>query len=434
MMEFLPYLGIIGCLIGSAFFSGTEIAYTSLNKIRIKKESENPSSPVWKLIAYIYNHFDFALSTVLVGNNLVNIAATSIATVIAVNLAKSASISENVASSIVTVVMTVIILIVGEITPKMIARRMTEGFAKMAAYPLACLLILFFPVVYLTSLIVKAVGAIFKKKDGKQVTVTEEELENLLDTAEEEGVMEENETELLQSALEFTDMHAADILTPRIDVVGFEVGDSNEHILSVIRETQFSRFPVYEGTVDHVVGILYAKHLLKELVDHPDVDWKEMLLKPVFIPKTMHLGDIMNEFRRNQCHMVVVADEYGGIMGIVTMEDVLEFLVGEIWDENDDIVNEWQKLDENRFECAGEMNLTEFFDNLEMDDDDLETDCATVGGWATEKIGSMPVPFDSFDFEDLTVLVKSVDDHNRITRLLILRHDFSGLETKKERE
>ena len=182
--------------------------------------------------------------------------------------------------------------------------------------------------------------------------------------------------------------------------------------------------------MDHVVGILYAKHLLKEMVDNPDVDWKEFLLKPVFIPKTMHLGDIMNEFRRARCHMVVVADEYGGIMGIVTMEDVLEFLVGEIWDENDDIVNEWQELSERRFECAGEMNLTEFFDKLGKDDDELETDCATVGGWATENIGSMPVPFDSFDFEDITVLVKSVDEHNRITRLLILKHVFSTEEEK----
>lgn len=397
----------------------------------MKKESENPSSPVWKLIAYIYNHFDFSLSTVLVGNNLVNIAATSIATLLAVNLASQSGLSDSVASTIVTVAMTILILIFGEITPKMIARRCREGFAKIAAYPLAVLLIAFFPVVWVTSLIVKVVSAIFKKKDEKQVTVTEEELENLLDTAEEEGVMEESETDLIQSALEFSDMHAADILTPRIDVVGFEIGDSVEKILSVINETHFSRFPVYEGTVDHVVGILYAKHLLKELVDNPEVDWKELLLKPVFIPKTMRLNEVMNEFRRHQTHMAVVADEYGGIMGIVTMEDVLEFLVGEIWDENDDIVNEWQELDKDRFECAGEMNLTEFFDNLEMDDDDLETDCATVGGWATEKIGAMPVLFDSFDYQNITVLVKHVDEHNRITRLLVLRHHFEKEDEKE---
>jgi CBS domain containing-hemolysin-like protein len=432
-MSIWPILGIIGCLVGSAFFSGTEIAYTSLSKIKIKKETEKPSSVIWKHICYIYNHFDFALSTVLVGNNLVNIAATSIATVLAVGLAETMKLEDELASAIVTVVMTIVILIVGEITPKMIARRANEGFAKLAAYPLRILLILFFPVVGLTSIIVKIVSSIFKKKDEKQVTVTEEELENILETAEEEGVMEESETELLQSALEFTDMTAADILTPRIDAVGFEIGDSTEQVLDVIRETQFSRFPVYEGTIDHVVGILYAKHLLKELVDNPEVSIQELLLKPIFIPKTMHLGDIMNEFRRHRTHMAIVADEYGGILGIVTMEDVLEFLVGEIWDENDDIISEWQELDKSRFECVGEMNLAEFCDRLGMDDEDLETECATVAGWATEKIGAMPVPFDSFDYEDLTVMVKHVDEHNRITRLLILKHHLPD-EDKKERD
>ncbi|MBR3837505.1 MAG: HlyC/CorC family transporter [Clostridia bacterium] len=416
------YILVVFLLIGSAFFSGTEIAYTSLSKMKMMKEKENPSSPIWKVVCYIYNHYDNALSTVLIGNNLVNIGAGVTATWIAIDL--------GVTEFLVTLIMTVFVLIFGEITPKMVARRVSEGFAKMAAYPVMVLMILFFPLVWITSVLVKGLNKLFIKKGEKQVTVTEEELENILDTAEEEGVMEERETELLQSALEFTDMHAADILTPRIDVVGFEIGDSMEHILSVINETQFSRFPVYDGTVDHVVGILYAKHLLKELVDNPEASLQDLLLKPVFIPKTMHLGDIMNEFRRHQSHMVVVADEYGGIMGIVTMEDVLEFLVGEIWDENDDIVNEWQKLDEERFECVGEMNLTEFFDHLEMDEDELETECATVGGWATENIGAMPVPFDSFDYKNITVLVKHVDDHNRITRLLILVHAVATDEEK----
>ena len=432
MEKFIPYLGILLCLIGSAFFSGTEIAYTSLSKIRVKKETENPSSPIWKLIAFIYNHYDNALSTVLIGNNLVNIGATVIMTFIAIDLAAIVGMTAEEVSPIVTVVMTVIILIVGEITPKMIARRATEGFAKMAAYPVIVLMVVFFPLVYVSSLLVKGLNALFRKRGTPEVTVTEEELENILDTAEEEGVMEENETELLQSALEFTDMDAADILTPRIDVVGFEVNDSLEKVLSVISETQFSRFPVYEGTIDHVVGILVVKHLLKEMVDHPDVKISDLMLSPVFIPKGMHLPDIMNLFRRHRLHMVAVADEYGGIMGIVTMEDVLECLVGEIWDENDDIVNEFQKLDEGRFECAGEMNLTDFFDEMDLDEDEADTECATMGGWATERIGAMPQPFDSFDYKHLTVLVKEVDEHQRVLRLLILAHEFTKEDVKEK--
>ena len=418
------YLLILLCLIGSAFFSGTEIAYTSLSKLKIKRDGEHPTF-IQKLVAFIYNHYDYALSTVLVGNNLVNIAATSAATVLAVKLAASMNgkLTDDAASTIVTVVMTVIILIVGEITPKMIARRCTEQIAKFAAWPLLILMVLFFPVVWVTTIIVNCFSLLWKKGE-QSVTITEEEFENLLDTAEDEGVFDEEETELLQSALEFTDLDAADILTPRIDVVGFELHDSMEQILSVINETQFSRFPVYARTVDHVVGILYVKHLLKELVDNKDVKLQDLLLEPVYIPRTMKLHDIMDQFRQHQTHMVIVADEYGGIMGIVTMEDVLEQLVGEIWDENDDIVSDWQELGKHRWECSGDMNLTEFFDNLDLDDENLESDCTTVGGWATENIGAMPVIFDSFDYLQFTILVKHVDDNHRITRLLILEHTY----------
>ena len=158
---------------------------------------------------------------------------------------------------------------------------------------------------------------------------------------------------------------------------------------------------------------------------------KELLLEPVFIPKSMHLHEIMNEFRSHRTHMVIVADEYGGIEGIVTMEDVLEELVGEIWDENDDIINEWQEITENRYECSGDMNLSDFMDKLELDEEELDTDCATVGGWTVEMIGSMPIPFDSFDYKNFTILVMQVDeDNHRIDRLLILKHAPIEVEQK----
>ena len=420
MME---YIYILLLLLGSAFFSGTEIAYTSLNKLKLRKSDEELTR-TQRLVVYIYNHYDNALSTILIGNNLVNIAATSLATVLAVQVAASMNLSDDTASSLVTVVMTVLILIIGEITPKMIARRASEQIANFAAYPLIVLMVVLFPAVWLTSLVVKAFSILWRKSNEENVTITEEEFENILDTAEDEGVIDESETELLQSALEFTDLDAGDILTPRIDVVGFEIGDSMEHILEIINETQFSRFPVYERTVDHVVGILYVKHLLKELVDNPQVQVADLLLEPVFIPKSMKLHEIMDEFRSSQTHMAVVADEYGGITGIVTMEDVLEQLVGDIWDENDDIVNDWQELAKHRYECAGDLNLTEFFDYLDLDEEELDTDCATVGGWATENIGAMPTPFDSFDYKNFTILVREVDENHRITRLLILEHRF----------
>ena len=420
----MEYLYIALLLLCSAFCSGTEIAYTSLSKLKLRKENEKPSR-IQRLVNYIYNHYENALSTILIGNNLVNIAATSVATVIAVNLADTVLkgiLSDDAVSSVVTVVMTVLILIIGEITPKMIARRCSEKFASLAAVPLIVLMVVFFPAVWLTGLVVKLFSLMWRNGKDQEVTITEEDLETILDTAEDAGVIDENEMELLQSALEFSDLSAADILTPRIDVVGFEISDSLEHVLEVINETQFSRYPVYERTVDHVVGILYVKHLLKELAERKDVKLEEMLLEPAFIPKSMNLHGIMNEFRKTRTHMAVVADEYGGITGIVTMEDVLEQLVGEIWDENDDIVNDWQEITENRFECAGDLNLAEFCGNLDLDDEDIDTLCATVGGWATETIGAMPVPFDCFDYDRFTMMVKEVDENHRITRLLILKH------------
>ena len=176
--------------------------------------------------------------------------------------------------------------------------------------------------------------------------------------------------------------------------------------------------------MDHVEGILYVKHLLKALAEGRDANLQELMLEPVFIPKSMKLHAIMDEFRRRRTHMAVVADEYGGITGIVTMEDVLEQLVGDIWDENDDIINDWQEMGKGRYECTGDLNLSDFFDHLDLDDEDVDTNCATVGGWATENLGAIPVPFDSFDYKNFTILVKEVDD-NRIERLIVLEHHIS---------
>ena len=427
----MEYIYIVLCLIGSAFFSASEIAYTSMSKLKMKKESEN-LSPIQKVVHYIYNHFDRALSTILIGNNLVNIAATSIGTVLAVNLAASmeGAITDDMASTITTVVMTVLILIFGEITPKMFAKRRNEGMAKIAAYPLRLLMIILSPAVLLTAAIVNGLSILWRKDEEDDVTITEEEFENILDDIEDEGIIDENQTDLLQSALEFTDMTAEEILTHRIDVIGFELRDSMDYILETISETQFSRYPVYDRTIDHIVGILYTKHLFRELLVDDDVPLPSLMLEPVYIPKTMKLNSIMNEFRKSQTHMAVVMDEYGGTKGIVTMEDVLEQLVGEIWDENDDIVNDWQKITDTRFECSGDMNLTEFMDELDLDEDEIDSEYTTVAGWATENIGAMPVAFDAFDFKEYTILVKHVDETHRINRLLILKHEYEKEEDK----
>lgn len=421
----MQYILLVLLLMGSAFFSGTEIAFTSLNKLRLKKEADT-ATKAEKLVLYICNHYDNALSTVLIGNNLVNIGATSIATVIAVSLAAASQgkISDDTASSIVTIVMTIIILIVGEITPKMLAKRYNEVIVRVVCWPLMALMIILSPAVFISTRIVNLFSLLWRrKKDEENVTITEEDLESILDTVEDEGIIDENQTELLQSALEFTDLSASDILTPRIDVIGLEISDSLEKVLEIINESQFSRYPVYDRTIDHVVGMIYVKHLLRELVENKNLEWQSFMLNHIFIPESMKLNDIMEEFRKNQMHMAIVADEYGGTAGIVTMEDVLEQLVGEIWDENDDIVSDWQKITDTRYECSGDMNLSEFCDELDLDEEDLGSDCATVGGWATDQIGAMPVEFDAFDFKHLTIIVKAVNESHRIEKLIVLLHE-----------
>jgi len=422
----MQYILLVLLLCGSAFFSGTEIAFTSLNKLRLKKDSEHMTKAE-KLVAYICNHYDHALSTVLIGNNLVNIGATSLATVLAVNLALASQgkLSDQTASSIVTVIMTVIILIVGEITPKMLAKRYNEVIIKVVCWPLTALMVILSPAVFVSTAIVNLFSLLWHKKGDENITITEEDLESILDTVEDEGIIDENQTELLQSALEFSDLEVSDILTPRIDVIGLEINDSLDKVLEIINESQFSRYPVYDRTIDHVVGVIYVKHLLRELVEHKDIEWQSFMMDHIFIPESMKLHDVMEEFRKNQMHMAIVVDEYGGTAGIVTMEDVLEQLVGEIWDENDDIVADWQKISDTRYECAGDMNLSEFCDELDLDEEELGSDCATVGGWATDKIGAMPVEFDAFDFRHLTVIVKAINESHRIEKLIILLHECS---------
>ncbi len=413
------YVLIVILICCSAFFSGSEIAYTSLNRMRVKKEAEQ-GKRLAKMVVYICDHYQNILSTILIGNNLVNIAATSVAAVIALRIAEQFGVDKGSAATVVTLVMTILILIFGEISPKVISARKNEMIAKFAAYPLLILMVIFYPLVFISTGITKGLSFIWKHPgEDEDVTITEEEFATILETVEDEGVLDEDQTELLQSALEFPDLNAEDILTPRIDMVSFDVNKPIDEVLGKIAETQFSRIPVYEETIDHIIGILHMNSLYKELVDNPNASVRDLLMEVVYIPQTMKLPAILEELRKRQTHMAIVTDEYGGTMGLLTMEDVLEQLVGEIWDETDEIVNEFTKISDDRYECSGQMNIADFLDELELEDRDFESESTTVGGWAAEMIGSMPEVFDAFHFRRLTVIVKEVEG-NRVSRLIVL--------------
>lgn len=414
-------LALVVLLALSAFFSGSEMAFSSLNQIRMKAMEQDGNKKAGTVLSII-EKFEKALSTLLIGNNVVNTAAASVTTVLVTSMFGVKGVA------IGTAAITVALLIFGEILPKSYAKQNSEKFAMAVSGPLSLLIKLLTPVVWP---FMKLQQMTRRDEDGEEEapTMTEEELKYMIEAIEEEGVLEEQESELVQSALEFDEITAQEILTPRVDVEALDITEESEEILRRVTGLGFSRLPVYEGTVDNICGVVRSRDILEAaLQNRENIDLRALMTPCMYIHKTMKISQLLGMFQKNKGHLAVVTDDYGGTLGIVTMEDVLEQLVGEIWDENDDIINDWQALGKGRYECTGDLNLSEFCDNLDLDDEDLDTACATVGGWATEQIGVMPVPFDAFDYDRFTVIVKEVDENHRISRLLILEHQLKPLE------
>lgn len=413
-------LAIAGLIVFSAFFSGSEIAYASSNRLRLKAAADAGKRGA-KLAYRIHEAYDRVLITILIGNNLVNIAASSIATVIAVLL-----LGEN-GAWVATLVMTVLILTFGEIIPKIIAAQTADRFAMRVSLPLAVLDTLLFPLVWLIQKLCEAVDKLWRRRIPEQPSVTEDDLETIFDTVEDEGVIDEERAELLQSALDFDEVLAYEVLTPRVDMLAVDVDDPADEILEEILDSPFSRIPVYRDTVDNIIGVLHLNHVFKELVDGHALDVEETMLPPVFVHKTMSLPDVLKVMKKKKSHLVVVTDEYGGTMGILTMEDVLEQLVGDIWDESDIVEAEFVPLGDNRYDVDADIRLEDFLEALDLDERDLDDDNATLGGWTVENIGRYPRVGDSFHYQNLTITVKK-RRKLRVMRLLVTVHPTEPVE------
>lgn len=396
------FIAIVCCIIFSAFFSGSEIAYNILNESRLKQHSRDKDgklSPMAALACSIKENFEKVLIAILVGNNLVNMGSSSLATVIAVGLMGDSG------AWVATAIMTVLIITFGEISPKILASEKPEAFAKLAAYPLKIWSTLLTPFVWLMQKLMHAVSRLWKRGEDNGPAVTEDDLETIIETVEDEGVVDEDTADLLQSALDFGDTLAYEIITPRVDMVAIDLEDSREQMLKAAFDSPYTRIPVYQETTDNIVGILHLNRLYKALVQDPQADVQSLLMPPVFVHKTMPLDDVFNIMRKQKSHMVVVTDEYGGTMGILTMEDVLEQLVGDIWDESDEIEEEFKEVSDHVYEVDGDMRLGDFLDEFEKDEEDMDDDNATVGGWAVEMLGGYPKLMESFVFEDLKVTI-----------------------------
>ena len=409
-----PYIGIVCLIVLSAFFSGSEISYSSANRLRLKSAADSGKKSA-KLAYAIYQAYDTALITILIGNNLVNIAASSLATVIAVSLLGDSG------AWVATFVMTLLILTFGEIVPKIIAAQSADDFARAVSLPLSVLMTLLRPLTWLIAKLLAGFDRLWKKRLPEGPSVTEDDLETILDTVEDEGVIDEDRCDLLQSALDFDEVLAYEIITPRVDMTAVDIDDPAEKNLSVILDSPFSRIPVYRDTVDNIIGVLHLNRVLKDLTEENEIDLRSLMMPAVFVYKTMPLPNVLQTMKRTKSHLVIVTDEYGGTMGVLSMEDVLEQLVGDIWDESDRVEDEVIDLGGGRYDVDADMRLADFFDEMNIDDRDLDDDSATLGGWAIEQLGHYPRTGDSFHYENLTITVKK-RRKLRVIRLLVTVH------------
>lgn len=402
MRELLPYLGIVVLIAFSAFFSGSEIAFASVNTLRLQSKAEKGSKPA-QVAHYICQQYDKALCTILIGNNLVNIASSSLATVIALQLVGDSG------AIYATGVMTVLILTFGEIMPKIVAKDQSDGFVLLAAYPLRLLMLVTKPLVIAITWILDRIAKLWGGTPEPD-PMTADELMTMIETVEDEGVIDEDRSDLLQSAVSFGDTTVDQVLTPRVDLVAIDLQDSREDILHTMETSRFSRIPVYEEDIDSIQGILYLNHAYRVLADAPDTPIRDLLLPAVFLHRSTRLPIAMRELRSRRLQMAVVLDDFGGTCGVVTLEDILEEIVGDIWDENDTIEEDFCQLDETHFRLSGSVSLDDLLWEADLEQFEDEFDSTTVGGWITELNGGFPTLGQELVWKNLRLKVDALDD------------------------
>ncbi|WAA08792.1 hemolysin family protein [Fervidibacillus albus] len=406
----LPYiLFLIVLIFLSAFFSSAETAFSSVNKIRLRNYV-NEGRKGSKKALYIAESFDRALSTILIGNNLVNIAATSISTALVTSF-----FGASYGLLISTFGMTVVILIFGEILPKSMAKEYAEPYALKISGILLILIQLLKPFNFLFEKLKLFVTKTFSKGKQSVPSVTEEEIKVLVDISEEEGVIDKGERELIHRSLDFNDIRAGEILTHRLDIVAVEVNQPIEEIKQLLLNERFSRIPVYEENIDNIIGFLSEREFFAELIKNHQVDIRQLLRKPLFVVKSMKIATLLPELQRTKSHMAIVLDEFGGTAGLITMEDILEELVGEIWDEHDEKTNSMVKISDRVYEFDAQFHLDDFADILDVKIP--KSNYYNIGGWIFEQMEHIPKQGEVFYYENLKITLLEVVNH----RLLKVR-------------
>ena len=412
-MIYLCLAGLLLCVIGSNYFSSSEMAYSSCNRMRLESARDGGSKKA-AIAVKIINRFDDTLSAILIGNNLVNIAASSIGSVLVILVA-----GDDRYAWVSTVVITVLIVIFGETMPKIIAKTSANRIALSHARFIRALTIVLMPLIWVVVGLVRLLTAGLK---GEETSSDEDaaamELSSIIETAEDEDVLDEDRSELVQAAIEFSDVMAYEVMTARVDVVALDIDDDWNELLATIESVPYSRIPVYEDSIDNVIGVLYLNHFLKALTDEKNPDIRSMLMPPCYVYKTMKMPAVLSELRRAKQHLAVVTDEYGGTLGVLSMEDVLEQLVGEIWDDTDEVEEEIVERPDGQYELDGDMVISDFLELVGIKEKDFEADSETVGGWTIEMFGAFPKVGDSFRYEDMSVTVLEMDGL-RVEKVLV---------------
>ena len=385
----------------SGYFSATETAFSSLNKIKIKAllDKDGKRNKKAELVLKLSEDYNTLISSILIGNNIVNISLASLATVFFMQLNP-----EN-GASISTVVVTVIVLIFGEISPKSIAKDCPERFAMFSAPYINIFITILTPINFLFTLWKQLLSKIFRIEDDNKIS--SEELIMMVEEVEQDGNLDEEDSEIIKNAIEFTECTVESILTHRVDLAAVSVGMSNNEIAELFSESQFSRILVYENSIDNIIGVIHMKDFYTG-IGITDKPIRDIMTTPVFVQKSEKVNDLLKLLQKHKSHIAVVIDEFGGTLGIVTMEDILEELVGEIWDEHDEVIEFVKEINDKTYQVDCSMDLVDFCDHFDIV---IDSESISLGGWIMEQLGKVPEIDDRFEYSNLDIKILSTDYH-----------------------
>ncbi len=406
--------GIVLCIAASAFFSGSEMALSSCNTVRLENEEKSGSRKAGRALRLSTN-YDDTLSAILVGNNLVNTAASALTTVLIILLTGADKLNW-----LGTLVVTILVIVFGETIPKIVCKKYSNRFSVSVSGVIQFLIYLFKPlnliVVGLVNLLTKGI----REEEENDQEESQMELQSLIETAEDEGVLDSDRSELLSAAIDFSDISAEEVMTARVDMEALNIDDDPEEILETVLSSSHSRLPVYEDSIDNIIGVIHLNHLLKSLTSPEKTDIRSLMMPACFVYRTMKLPQCLDNMKAARQHLAIVTDEYSGTLGVISMEDILEEIVGDIWDETDTVEQEVVRTGENDFTVDGDMNIDDFCELLGISEEAFEYESNTAGGFMIEFLGDFPKTGDAIEFEGYRIEVMEMDER-RVEKLHITK-------------